>query len=90
LNIDEPLVMLRSGTTSYYQADGLGSLTSLSNPSGALTNTYTYDSFGNLLASTGSLVNSFRCTGREFDTETSLYAFITIAPDTTTPPQGAS
>jgi RHS repeat-associated protein len=67
--------MLRSGTTSYYQADGLGSLTSLSNPSGALTNTYTYDSFGNLLASTGSLVNSFRCTGREFDTETSLYYY---------------
>ena len=31
LNIDEPLAMLRGGTTSYYQADGLGSLTSLSN-----------------------------------------------------------
>jgi hypothetical protein len=30
-NIDEPLAMLRSSTTSYYQADGLGSLTSLSN-----------------------------------------------------------
>ncbi len=25
-NIDEPLAMLRSGTTSYYQADGLGSV----------------------------------------------------------------
>src|SRR5713226_7025076 len=41
-NIDEPLVMLRSATTSYYQADGLGSVTSLSNTSGALANTYTY------------------------------------------------
>lgn len=30
LNIDEPLAMLRSATTSYYQADGLGSITSLS------------------------------------------------------------
>ena len=39
LNIDEPLAMLRSGTTSYYQADGLGSLTSLSNTSGALART---------------------------------------------------
>jgi RHS repeat-associated protein len=75
LNIDEPLVMLRSGTTSYYQADGLGSLTSLSNTSGALASTYTYDSFGNLVASSGSLVNSFRYTGREFDTETSLYYY---------------
>ena len=75
LNIDEPLAMLRSSTTSYYQADGLGSLTSLSNTSGALANTYTYDSFGNLTASTGSLTNSFRYTGREFDTETGLYYY---------------
>ena len=75
LNIDEPLAMLRSGTTSYYQADGLGSLTSLSNASGALASTYTYDSFGNLVASSGSLVNSFRYTGREFDTETGLYYY---------------
>jgi len=29
LNIDEPLAMLRSSTTSYYEADGLGSVTSL-------------------------------------------------------------
>jgi RHS repeat-associated protein len=75
LNIDEPLATLRSGTTSYYQADGLGSLTSLSNSSGALANTYTYDSFGNLVASSGSLVNNFRYTGREFDTETGLYYY---------------
>lgn len=75
LNIDEPLAMLRSATTSYYQADGLGSHTSLSNTSGALGNTYTYDSFGNLVASSGSLVNSFRYTGREFDPETNLYYY---------------
>ena len=75
LNIDEPLALLRSGTTSYYQADGLGSLTSLSNTAGTLANTYTYDSFGNLTASTGSITNSFRYTGREFDTDTSLYYY---------------
>jgi YD repeat-containing protein len=79
LNIDEPLAMLRSSATSYYQADGLGSLTSLSNTSGALANTYTYDSFGNLTGSTGSLTNSFRYTGREFDTETGLYFYIVAA-----------
>ena len=28
LNIDEPLAMLRSATTSYYQGDGLGPMTS--------------------------------------------------------------
>jgi len=29
LGVDEPLAMLKSGTTSYYEADGLGSVTSL-------------------------------------------------------------
>ncbi len=36
LGIDEPLAMLRSATTSYYHADGLGSVTSLSNGAGSL------------------------------------------------------
>ncbi len=33
--IDEPLAMLRSGITSYYEADGIGSITSLSTSAGA-------------------------------------------------------
>src|SRR5229473_6027083 len=74
-NIDEPLAMLRSGATSYYHADGLGSVTSLSNAAGSIANTYTYDSFGKLTASTGSLVNPFRYTARESDTETGLYYY---------------
>jgi RHS repeat-associated protein len=74
-NIDEPLAMLRSSATSYYQADGLGSVTSLSNGAGALAQTYTVDSFGKQTASSGSLVNSFQYTGREFDTETGLYYY---------------
>lgn len=76
-NIDETLAMLRSGATSYFQADGLESVTSLSNAAGALAGTYTYDSFGNLTASTGSLTNPFRFTGRESDSETSLYYYRT-------------
>jgi RHS repeat-associated protein len=75
LNIDEPLAMLRSGATSFYHADGLGSVTSLSNTSGSIAQTYTFDSFGKLTASTGSLTNSFRYTAREFDAETSLYYY---------------
>src|SRR6266487_348794 len=74
-NIDEPLAMLRSAATSYYHADGLGSVTSLSNAAGSIANTYTYDSFGKLTNSTGSLVNPFRYTARESDTETSLYYY---------------
>jgi RHS repeat-associated protein len=67
--------MLRSGATSYYHADGLGSLTSLSNSAGALAQTYTYDSFGKQTASSGSLTNPFQYTGREFDSETGLYFY---------------
>jgi RHS repeat-associated protein len=74
-NIDEPLAMLRSSATSYFHADGLGSITSLSNSAGTIANTYTYDSYGNLTASTGTLVNSFRYTGRESDPETGLYYY---------------
>ncbi|MFY9909065.1 MAG: RHS repeat-associated core domain-containing protein [Candidatus Sulfotelmatobacter sp.] len=72
-NIDEPLAELRGSTTDYYEADGLGSVTSLSNSTGTLANTYAYDSLGNLTASTGTARNYFQYVGREFDPETGLY-----------------
>lgn len=37
--IDQPFAELRSGTISYYQADGLGSVSSLSNSGASLANT---------------------------------------------------
>jgi RHS repeat-associated protein len=70
---DQPLSETRAGATSYYAQDGIGSITSLSSSTGTLSNTYTYDAFGNLTASTGSLTNPFRYTGRDFDQETGLY-----------------
>ena len=73
--VDEPLAMLRSSTTSYYDADGLGSITSLSNSAGALAQTYGYDSFGKQTSSSGSLTNPFQFTAREFDAERSLYYY---------------
>jgi RHS repeat-associated protein len=74
-NIDEPLAMDRSGTVDYYEQDGLGSVTSLTASNATVAQTYTYDSFGNMTNSSGSLTNFFRYTGREFDTETSLYYY---------------
>jgi YD repeat-containing protein len=62
-SIDEPLAMLRGGGTSYYHADGLGSITSLSNSSGSIAQNYTFDSFGNLTTSSGSLTNPIRGAG---------------------------
>jgi RHS repeat-associated protein len=74
-NIDEPLAMDRSGTIDYYEQDGLGSVTSLTATNGSVAQSYTYDSFGNQTASSGSLTNYFRYTGREFDKETNLYYY---------------
>jgi RHS repeat-associated protein len=74
-NIDEPLAMLRSGATSYFHADGLGSVTSLSNGAGSLAQTYGYDSFGKQTSSSGSLTNPFQYTARESDTETGLFYY---------------
>jgi RHS repeat-associated protein len=75
LGIDKPFAELRSGTSSYYEQDGLGSITSLSSPAGSLANTYTYDSFGKLTASTGTLTNPFQYTGRGLDPETGIYEY---------------
>jgi RHS repeat-associated protein len=75
LRVDEPVATLRSSTTSYYEADGLHSVTSLSNRAGSIAQSYTFDSFGNQTASSGSLTNPFRFTGREFDSETNLYFY---------------
>jgi RHS repeat-associated protein len=73
--VDEPLAMTQGLTTSYFHADGLGSITSLTNSAGNLAASYVYDSFGNLTASTGTITNPFQYTGREFDSETGLYYY---------------
>jgi RHS repeat-associated protein len=75
LNIDEPLAQVQGTNTLSYEADGLGSITSLTNTGGSIAASYTYDSFGNLTASTGSLINPFLYTAREFDSETGLYFY---------------
>ena len=41
----------------------LGSVTSITTSAGAIGNTYRYDSFGNLTASSGSIVNRFQYSG---------------------------
>jgi RHS repeat-associated protein len=72
--IDEPLAVQKGTATYYYHADGLGSITGLSNTSGNIVQTYTYDSFGNM-TSTGSINQPFTYTAREYDTETSMYFY---------------
>jgi len=74
-NIDEPLAMQQGTTTDYYDADGLGSITSLTSGTGSLSQTYTFDSFGRTTASSGSLTNPLQDTARELDAETNLYYY---------------
>jgi RHS repeat-associated protein len=73
--VDEPLVGQRQPKIFYYETDGLGSVTSLTDPTGAVAATYTYDSFGFMTASTGSATNWYRYTARQFDSDAALYNY---------------
>lgn len=66
LNIDEPLVRQTSTGNEYYHTDDLGSTLVLTNDSGAVTTTYTYEPFGSTTV-TGASTNPFQFTGREND-----------------------
>ncbi|MGB8062749.1 MAG: RHS repeat-associated core domain-containing protein, partial [Candidatus Sulfotelmatobacter sp.] len=75
LGLDDLLAMERGSVVDYYDADALGSVTSLTASTGSVAQNYSYDSFGNLSSSTGTIRNYFQFAGREFDTETNLYYF---------------
>ncbi len=64
-----------SGTwhASYFGYDGHGSVRFLTNTLGTVTDTYTYDAYGTLLASTGTTANRYRYAGEEFDPGLGLY-----------------
>lgn len=51
--VDEPLAELFGSAIDYYDADGLGSITSLSNSAGTLTNTYVFDAYASIIDGVG-------------------------------------
>jgi RHS repeat-associated protein len=57
--------MNRAGTVSYYHYDGLGSTRQMTDSSEAVVASYTYDSFGSLIASSGTVVNAYGFTGEQ-------------------------
>ncbi len=59
--------------TSWYGFDGHGSVRYLTDATGAVTDTYTYDAFGNLINSTGSTANNYLFAGEQFDPDLGLY-----------------
>ncbi len=60
--------------TDFFLTDGLGSTRALLNSSGGISDTYTYDAFGNLLtaASSGTTPNHYRYTGEQWENELGL------------------
>jgi RHS repeat-associated protein len=45
----------------------------LTDRNGAVTDTYTYEAFGNILTTTGSTPNNFKFAGEQFDPDLGLY-----------------
>ncbi len=62
------LISRTNGSSPEYSlADGLGSTTGLTDDTGALTDTYSYDAFGGVRSQTGSSSNEFTYTGEQND-----------------------
>ncbi len=74
---DEVLAVVRGGASYFFEWDALGSVRRVVDAGGAEVASYTYDSFGNLLAETGTPQAPFLFQGRELDRETGLYFFRT-------------
>ena len=74
-----PLSVNYNGTEYFYVKNAQGDVTGMVNASGTRVVTYTYDAWGNPLATTGSLAttlgaqNPLRYRGYVYDTETGLY-----------------
>ena len=58
---------IRGNEESFYLYDGHSGVRQLTNESGIVSDTYFYDSYGNLLSSTGSKENNYLYRGEQFD-----------------------
>ena len=71
--ISENQVVNSTWTPSFYGYDGMGSVRQLTNSAGAVTDTYEYDAFGNLLNKTGTTPNEMLYRGEQWDSDLGLY-----------------
>jgi RHS repeat-associated protein len=67
------LSMTRNGATYFYQTNGHGDVVSLTDATGTIVNTYSYDPWGRVLSATETVENPFRYAGYYFDSSTGLY-----------------
>jgi RHS repeat-associated protein len=64
---------LGTAITSFYGYDGHGSVRQLFDSTGAVTDSYDYDAFGNLINSTGTTPNNYLFAGEAYDSALGLY-----------------
>ena len=64
---------VNGGSLSFYQYDGHGSVRLLTNASGAITDAYDYDAFGNLIYRSGTTPNDYLYCGEQFDANLGFY-----------------
>ncbi|AOT68322.1 RHS repeat domain-containing protein [Geosporobacter ferrireducens] len=69
----KPLARIEQGKWYYYVYNGHGDVVQLVDENGNIVNRYTYDEWGNLLASDETIENPIRYAGEYYDEETGLY-----------------
>ncbi|MBI3661256.1 hypothetical protein HY230_12400 [Candidatus Acetothermia bacterium] len=73
--IDDPLVVEKANESFFYHTDALGSVAGLTDATGNVIRTFSYDSFGRLVGESGALQQLYTYTGREFDQESGHYYY---------------
>ena len=69
---DELISTARGGQAAFYHPDGLGSTRLLTDPTGSVTDRYTYSAFGELQAHTGSSSQPYGFVAEPFEPSTGL------------------
>ena len=71
--ISETQFLNSAWVTSFYGHDGFGSVRELTDPTGAVTDTYDFEAWGNTVNQTGSTPNVYHYRGEQFDPDLNLY-----------------
>lgn len=73
--IDEPLVMLMPTDRYVFHRDAIGSTRLVTDASGEVVATYSYDSFGNLMIPSSDTQSPYSFTGRELEPGAAVYFY---------------
>ena len=71
--VNQDQLMSGRWTPSFYEYDGLGSVRTLTDSTGSVTDTYDYDAWGNTVNVSGSTPNLYLYRGEQYDPDLRLY-----------------